>query len=169
LLVRGPFCTRHCRPAHSVCACSPESTSAHVHVHVMLSCTHVSAARLPMYSPRRQKNDLELSPISVQVIYLLVPLSMAICSGVAEKAARRLGRVTVLIACKTVGSAPTLTCASSHLRFSTPALLHTCASSHLRFFTPALLHTCASPHLRLSTLRFSTPAPLHTCTPSSHG
>ena len=41
--------------------------------------------------------------ISVQVIYLLTPLALAVCSGIATRMARRIGRVTVLVFFKVSG------------------------------------------------------------------
>ena len=49
------------------------------------------------------KNDLRLSPVAVQSIYLILPLLMAWCSGFAERAAKTIGRVTVLVGFKCVG------------------------------------------------------------------
>ena len=49
------------------------------------------------------KNDLQLSPVWVQVIYLLSPLVMAVSSGIAERASRVLGRVTVVVLFNFVG------------------------------------------------------------------
>ena len=49
------------------------------------------------------KNDLQLSPVYVQLIYLLVPIWMGICSDLGERAARVIGRVTVMVSFKIVG------------------------------------------------------------------
>ena len=49
------------------------------------------------------KNDLRLSPVAVQVIYLVLPLMMAACNGLGEVSARRVGRLPVCIGFKLVG------------------------------------------------------------------
>ena len=49
------------------------------------------------------KNDLKLSPVGVQAVYLVQALMMAGFNGVAELAARYVGRVPVMILFKVVG------------------------------------------------------------------
>ena len=49
------------------------------------------------------KNDLHLSPVGVQLIYLVLPLMMAALNGIGEIAARRAGRVPICVVFKLFG------------------------------------------------------------------
>ena len=64
----------------------------------------MAAQRVGTSSLRRgQKNDLQLSPVAVQVIYLILPLMMAACNDLGERLARRLGRIPTCVSCKLLG------------------------------------------------------------------
>jgi len=49
------------------------------------------------------KNDANLTPTEVQVIYLIVPIVMVACSGIGQKMSKSLGRVQTIITVKSLG------------------------------------------------------------------
>ncbi len=49
------------------------------------------------------KDDCELSPVTVQVIYLIVPLFMIVCAQCGSAMSKTLGRVQTILSVKTIG------------------------------------------------------------------
>ena len=56
-------------------------------------------------------NDLHLSPVSVQIIYLILPLLMAALNGIGEKVAKCIGRIPTSVLFKLCGLACLVTMA----------------------------------------------------------
>eukprot|EP00301_Raphidiophrys_heterophryoidea_P005685 c12359_g1_i1.p1 GENE.c12359_g1_i1~~c12359_g1_i1.p1 ORF type:complete len:237 (+),score=40.90 c12359_g1_i1:730-1440(+) len=76
--------------------------------YIMFSASLLSALGSGMtvkFFPLYFKNDCKLSPRSVQGVYVAVPIAMVVMSGLSQRASRTLGRVPVILICRSIGIA----------------------------------------------------------------